>query len=128
MIKSPAALMLLSFDQAAVTDGFSVPSGNTPMKFFAVDVPTEMPTPTPIPPPTAVLVAKILASILELWVASITTFAALFVSLPSRNARVSVRITLVDTAPAPLIAMPAMPATAAETEAAADKASMIASS
>ena len=98
------------------------------MKFRATATPKATPTPADDDPtPTAIPTAPITASISELLrdrtLTLPTRFARLPISLLAMKAFVFVRITLVDSAPPPLTATPALP----ETPAAMDAANEIAS-
>ena len=123
---SPAASTLESSIQACTSAASKTPSGVQPIKFLARATPIETPTPATPPPPTAREAATIVASISELCLASMVKSPVVVTSLRARNAWTSVRITFVARAPAPLIATPATPPIAADTEAAIDKASMLA--
>ena len=63
--RSPAASMLLSLDLAPVVEASPVPSGRTPIKFLAMEIPTETPAPATPPPPAATLSARTFASMAE---------------------------------------------------------------
>ena len=81
-----------------------------------------------VPPPTANEAATTVALIDEVSVAVRLTLPALTSLLKSMCALVLVRMILVDSAPAPLKAMPVVPAMATEAEAAVDVAVMVAAS
>ena len=98
------------------------------MKFRDSAAPIETPTPPVVPTPTANETATTVALIDEVSVAVRLTLSALTSLLKSLCALVLLRMILVDSAPAPLRAMPVAPAIAAEADAAVDSAFMVAAS
>ena len=103
-----------------------MPSSCEPMRLRASAAPIDAPTPAVPPAPIAAEAAATVACIPELLAAAIATLPALTSLLASTCAFTLVRMTLVDSAPAPLSAMPAVPAMAADADAAAESASIVA--
>ena len=102
----------------------AVPVGSQPMKLRATATPIETPMPAVPPTPTATEAATTFASIALLMSVMRLRPPRLCRSLSLANAFAFVRMTFVDSAPAPLTAMPAVAPTLAASEAATEMASI----
>ena len=77
------------------------------MSLCAIATPIDAPMPAHRPTPSDSATLITVASMVAVFSASRSTLPALLTLLPSMKARVSVRMTLLESAPAPLTAMPA---------------------
>ena len=105
----------------------AVPVGSQPMKLRATATPIETPTPAVLPAATATEAAMTLASMAPVMSVTKLTLPALCSWLSVANALALDRMMLVDSAPAPATAMPAVEPRPTASEAAAEMAWMSAS-
>ena len=100
--------MLVRVDSASISSGSAVPSGSAPMKLRATEIPSATPTPAVPPPATATAMAATTDEIADALVLVTETGPAALIVLSSKCALVLPVTELIETAPAPATAMPAV--------------------
>ena len=119
----PAVTMLEFRANAWTSAGEGLPSRSQPIMFSAIETPIEAPTPAFPPTPTATAAATTVALIIAVLPAEIETLPAFEIVLLSTEELVLVRMTLCESAPAPLTASPPLDVpTPAASEAAIERA------